>query len=770
MDNALSPADELVVLDRELAQLDARRSHLLARRGWLLSVLYAPAAPVAPSRPGVETAPRSAQNALLTLGGVLLAVAAVAFTLVSWGRMGIGGRAAVLAVVTAGALAAPVVLLRRKLGSTAEAVASLGLLLMVLDAYAVHRVALGEADAVGYAAVASAVLAALWAAYGAGVGALRVPLPVAVVAAQLPLPLGAVAAGGDSLTVCWALLATAGLDVVVAPRAGLVAPVRVVACVAAGAAGGLAALVGAWFSVVRGGAEPAGLLLVAAGLALYGAWRAPVAAEAWAVVAGLVAVAGGGGLVREVAPEAWAVPAYVLVAVAVCAVAVRGGVPRSVGRGLAGAAAGVQALAVAWALPHVAAASAGIRPGVAWPVVAVLVTVAGVLVCVPSVPARGGALALAWAAAMALPEALGLPYAAALGAQLLLTAGFLVLVVRPSLVAVRLPEGRGLLADVAGGGALLCAAVVAAGAWRTEAAAVTVLGVLGALFAGAALLSDDDGDGSGAGRRRALAACAAVAAATGFVGALARALDLPAHLTGVALLAVLVATAAVGAGLRRHPVAVPVELAGAAAGALAAGLASTRPAVLALVLALCGVVAAATAVRPERRPFAGYAATALFVAATWVRLADSGVSAPEAYTLPVTVPALVVGVLRRRRDREASSWTAYGPGLAATLVPSLLAAWGDAGWPRPLLLGLAALAVTLTGARSRLQAPLLLGGVVLALVALHELAPYVAQAVGALPRWTPPALAGLLLLAVGATYEQRLREARRLRNSVGRMR
>ena len=34
----------------------------------------------------------------------------------------------------------------------------------------------------------------------------------------------------------------------------------------------------------------------------------------------------------------------------------------------------------------------------------------------------------------------------------------------------------------------------------------------------------------------------------------------------------------------------------------------------------------------------------------------------------------------------------------------------------------------------------------------------------------PPALAGLLLLVVGATYEQRLRDARRLKDALGRMR
>ncbi|MEU0662363.1 SCO7613 C-terminal domain-containing membrane protein [Streptomyces lavendulocolor] len=768
MDNVPPPAEELMLLDRELAQLDARRSQLLARRAWLLSVLYAPAAAVPPSRPGAGTAPRSAQNVLLALGGVLLAVAAIAFTLVSWGSLGIGGRAAVLATVTAGALAAPLVLLRRRLASTARAVASLGLLLTVLDAYAVHRVGVPGADAVGYAAVASAVLAALWAAYGAAARGLRVPLPAAVVAGQLPLPLWALASDAGALPVCWALLVTAGLDVAVAvaPRPGT--GVRPVACAAACVTGGWAVLIASWFSVVDGGAGPAAPLLAAAALAGYGAWRTAAGAEswsvAWAVVAGAVAVAGGGGLVREAVPVQWVVPGYLAAAVAVGAVAVRGGVPRGVRRGLAGASVAAQALAVAWALPQVAAALVGVRPGVPWAVVAVTVTVAGVLASLPSRPARCGALALAWVSAAALPGALALPDAAASVARLVVTAGFLVLAVRLSRPAAGQDGARdadGSLGDTALGGALLGALVAAAGARGSEAAEVAVLGALTVLFAGGAV--------AGRGRHRTVAACAAVVAATGFTGAASATAGLSVHLAGVALLAVPVATSAVGAALRRHPVAVPVELAGAAAGALAVALASARPAALALVLALAGVVAAATAVRPERRPAAGYTATALFVAATWVRLAASGVSSPEAYVLPVAVPALAVGVLRRRHDPEASSWVAYGPGLGTALLPSLFAAWGDPGWPRPLLLGLVALAVTLLGARLRLQAPLLLGGAVLALDGLHELAPHVVQAVGALPRWLPPAMAGLLLLVVGATYEQRLRDARRLRDTLGRM-
>ncbi len=225
-----------------------------------------------------------------------------------------------------------------------------------------------------------------------------------------------------------------------------------------------------------------------------------------------------------------------------------------------------------------------------------------------------------------------------------------------------------------------------------------------------------------------------------------------------------------GARLRRDPVALPVELAGVPGALAAVGLAVSDAPFLALTLALCGVLAAGAAVRPERRPVAGWLAAGLFVLAAWVRLAASEVSLVEAYTLPVTVPALVVGFLRRREDPEASSWTAYGPGLAATLLPSLAVAWTDPDWPRPLLLGAAALVITLLGAHHRLQALLVLGGAVLAVDALHELAPYVVQVAGALPRWLPPALAGLLLLVVGATYEQRLRDARRLRDALGRMR
>ncbi len=52
-------------------------------------------------------------------------------------------------------------------------------------------------------------------------------------------------------------------------------------------------------------------------------------------------------------------------------------------------------------------------------------------------------------------------------------------------------------------------------------------------------------------------------------------------------------------------------------------------------------------------------------------------------------------------------------GLSALLLPSLLAALADDTLTRPLLLGLAALAVLLVGVRTRLRAPLVHSGGVL---------------------------------------------------------
>lgn len=830
MEHVPPPAEELVILDRELARLDLRRSQLLTRRAWLLSVLRAPGPRPAPHAPLLPPPPapagaragtaapvrtRSAQNVLLTLGGLLLTIAAIAFTLVSWGQMGIAGRSAVLTLVTAAALTAPAVLLRRGLSATAEALGALASVLMVLDAVALYLVAVPDFGGLGYAAAASAVLAVLWAAYGLLLGRLRLPLPLAVVSAQPPLVLWAWAAQADALVFAVALLATAALDCAIAVWFKGVA-VRVTACAGLWVTGGAGLLTALVRSLSAGG--PAGavvpgvLLLAGAVIALAGARRAPDAlAVAGGVVAGLATVAAVGGIAAAGMPGAWTVPVY-LVCGGLLLWGVRAPLGRPVVRGLAGAAGAVTAASVLFSAAPVSVVLVGpvTRLGRPWagtpregvrgslgatdlpwqemaaaPVV--LLIVAAALAAVyrswadsarwagPALspgpawrPAAGASAVVAgWAGLTVLPPALDLSYAVAVPLESVLVAGVLALAVGA------LRRGSTGVAVTAWVCASVGAVDVALLSLASEPATYAVFGVLLLMFAGAAAALDAPGDPSRAAVSatvQAVVACAAVVCAGVLAVAFGASTGLAVYETAPVLLVVPAVTAGLGARLRGRPVALPLELTGGAVGVAAVVAALGDPAFLALVLALGGVLAAGTALRPERREAAGYLATGLFVLASWVRLSASGVSSPEAYTLPVTVPALVIGVLRRRRDPAASSWTAYGAGLAVTLVPALVAAWGDPHWLRPLLLGAAALVITLLGARLRLQALLVLGGAVLALDALHELAPYVVQVVGAMPRWVAPALAGVLLLAVGATYEKRLRDARRLRDALGRMR
>ncbi len=151
---------------------------------------------------------------------------------------------------------------------------------------------------------------------------------------------------------------------------------------------------------------------------------------------------------------------------------------------------------------------------------------------------------------------------------------------------------------------------------------------------------------------------------------------------------------------------------------------------LALHLTVAGALVSASAlVHPSRR-WLGWVGGALLALATWVRLADLGVEAPEAYTLPTAVALLLVGLLRLRRDPSSSTATALAPGLLLGTVPSLL--WVFAGDPislRGALLGLACLALALTGS-------------------LRELAPYAAETA----QWVMIGRAGTLRTVVGVTW------------------
>ena len=258
------------------------------------------------------------------------------------------------------------------------------------------------------------------------------------------------------------------------------------------------------------------------------------------------------------------------------------------------------------------------------------------------------------------------------------------------------------------------------------------------------------------GARRAIAAGVAGTAlvAAAFCGVA----DLPA-VARVAALLVVVTGLTVAAGVR---LGTPEEPALAAAAVIGAVVALTadgdRPDVapqVAVVLGACGLLALGYATL-RARGWVSVAGVLLCSAATWTLSADASVDVIEAYTLPLSALALGVGAVRLRRQPRAPSWTTVGPGVSAGLLPSAFASVTDDGLTRPLLVLLAAVLTTLAGTGLRWQAPVVTGAVAATVVAVSQLGPYAAAA----PRWVSLALAGAVLLSLGARYEQRRRDAR----------
>ncbi|QVT78282.1 hypothetical protein ENKNEFLB_00655 [Nocardioides aquaticus] len=188
---------------------------------------------------------------------------------------------------------------------------------------------------------------------------------------------------------------------------------------------------------------------------------------------------------------------------------------------------------------------------------------------------------------------------------------------------------------------------------------------------------------------------------------------------------------------------------------------------LALHLTLAGaLLAASAAMHPSRRLLA-WPGGLLLAAATWVRLADLGVSAPEAYTLPTALVLVAVGVVRLRRDADAPTRTTLLPGLVLATLPSLLVVLAeDPVSPRAAALGLGCLVLLLAGARLRWSAPVVVGGAAGAVLVAAELVPYAAV----VPQWLLLAAAGAVLTAVGVTWEDRSADARRAARYLVRLR
>ena len=776
-------------VDQKLATLADQQRQLLAERARLLNRLRGGAAPTAPGtvappvtppvatpRPAFEWSPQRVQNVLLSLGAVLLAVAAVVFTVVAWSRLGVGGRAAVLLGVTAAAAASARVLLRRRLPATAEALGGLAVALGLVDLLALRRAGLSDVDAVEahvYWSIGIAALTGLTTLFALAVR-LRGSAIAAVALGQLPALIAATGTSDPVDIALWILLIPA-LDLAVAyvvlhERFAL-DPVAWGVLLVGGAAGWLGAALPALGAGLADDDQRAVVPLL--GLALVGA-----AAAALAPPHRLPTVAAATGATIAAAlvlpwPHVDELRPLLVAALGAAVVGVAAAVPEEWRHGVLVSALGTAAVGgiavadrivlgvtapYAWLVEVWASDGPDLLPAdVAWDrgravtavVGVVAVAVAAALATLGRRREAAAALGLgAVVAAWLLPFDLDLDL---VGAVVLSTGLAAVLLAATALQ--RLPAAAATA--MAAAGVFSGARAVA---WALADETLTLL-ALPALAVAAAV---------GATRPRLAAPLTATAAllAAGEAAAACYAADFGDARTG-AVLATVAVLLVLAAELPTRPLAPAAGLHPAAAvvGGVGLVLASADPGWLSWVLAGYGLLGLAVAARrPSRRP-AALPGAVLLAASSWVRLADAGVDEPEPYTLPLALFALLAGWYGRRTDPSTGSFAAYGPGLTGSLLPSLLFALDREELLRPMLLGGAALVVVLAGARFRLRAPIAFGGGTLLLLAVDQVAPYV----GGLPRWVGPAVAGALLVMVGATYEQRRRDLNRLRESYMRL-
>lgn len=357
-------------------------------------------APYAP--PGASTPPPARQPArqpwpvqtvLVALGAALLAVASLVFLVFTWELLTLGARAAVIALGTAAVLALAVVLRRRGLRVSAEAVAALGSVLLTLDVWALWATGLlGGAPGWLVGGVGLAACGGLLALYGAhtGLRAGTVAAAVLVPVAPLPAVLDARTAAGamGGLLLAFAATSTRHLPAVRAR----VAERRVLATGAVALAVPLVVVPVVALARTDDVGPTAALVVLAvvavAAFAVQSAVTRAAAAGAWAGGAGLLAVATAAVAVAPVteATVPWSAPGAAAVAVLAALAALVA--PPAVRSRTDVASAVAAVAAAASALPEVvllalAATAAVLEPGgddFAWAAGAVVTTASSVLV------------------------------------------------------------------------------------------------------------------------------------------------------------------------------------------------------------------------------------------------------------------------------------------------------------------------------------------------------------------------------------------------------
>ncbi|MGJ9423379.1 SCO7613 C-terminal domain-containing membrane protein [Aeromicrobium sp. CF3.5] len=755
-----------------------------------------------PVSPPLEPAPArqrswSVGTVLLGLGAIGLVVAAIIFVSRSWDSIGLVGKALVLAASTAAITAAAVWVTRRPLRSSAEALWAVALTLLAVDLLGARGEGLFGLDTVPWPWFVAATGVVIAVAGAVVVRGSRTWLEADLITAAVAAAAGIVLAGSGAATIgdlqdFW----HAFIALVVSGVLGLVLRFSGSTVIAWGAR----LVVAVWFAIaavlaVQEAAEHPSLdalltdgrgvpLLLMSLAALVVAATVPLARLAMTAVA----VVGLSLLVTLPSGEAWTPEGgWIAVAVLVALVAWLGSLgtgPWLLGLRWGAGVGGLFVLSLAvWWLADVlhvigeafdrfgelgSTVQVGTWVGEYDPVATIIVAVALAVAAWSALRWLGKPAGRVHAAAMASVIAIGVlgsvlafdPPSWVLALELVATAAIAVA------VSLRRRAPRVVWPDVfwVAAAASLVALGVSVAAQPVMAATwiVVALGA-GAVVAGPEALRVPLVPPS----LKVLGRCLAALVGPLLAGGLAVGVAAANGLQATSSLVAVVGSSLVLVAATRAPEAVRPYLEGGAAAALTVSAVAPDSSLIASIgFTIIGVTACAIAAATVDRRWYVWPGIAAFVVAYVLLIVDSGFGFVEAYTLPLAAIALGGGVLLLRRTPSTSSWVALGPGLVLGLLPSLPQALADPTGLRALLLGLAATVTLAVGARLGRQAPFLLGVGVAALVLVFNIGPYA----NAAPRVLIISIVSAMFIGLGVTWEDRVRDGRKVMAFVKEMR
>ena len=139
-------------------------------------------------------------------------------------------------------------------------------------------------------------------------------------------------------------------------------------------------------------------------------------------------------------------------------------------------------------------------------------------------------------------------------------------------------------------------------------------------------------------------------------------------------------------------------------------------------------------------------------------------------TVPIAIALIAAGALYLSRSPQSRSWAHLAPGLGLLLGPSLLAT----SWDRPLwrliAIGVAAIVVIVAAVALKLQAPFIIGVVVVLIHGVATFAPQIRAVYMAAPWWLWAGAGGILLIVLAARYERRIKNLKSASMLLGSLR